>query len=306
MAKNKPSRPANPPMLEFLEPRRLASKAKPLVTIGSLGDSYSDEYRFYPPDRSKAAGWVEQLVNNKRANFGKASAKSRGTPRLQGYANDWALSGATSADLPVQTAGLAQQAAAGQVQFATILIGGNDFLDTLESIADPATAQSLLTATAQTVVTNIETAIGTLLAASPTLKIAVATLPPVSQLPIVQANATDAQSQAVVQAADAAETAVNAALTAFAASSPRLAIADFATASTGFDTGSTFKIGKVKINVTKAGDNPHDLFLADGLHLGTVGQALLANVFINTIDNSFGQTITPLTNQQILKDARLA
>ncbi len=30
--------------------------------IGVLGDSYSDEYQFYPPDRSTAQNWVEILA----------------------------------------------------------------------------------------------------------------------------------------------------------------------------------------------------------------------------------------------------
>jgi lysophospholipase L1-like esterase len=297
---------SSPAEIETLESRRLLSAAHHLVRIGSLGDSYTDEYRFYPPDRSRARGWVEQLVNNKRATFGTPSAKSRGTPRLQGYANDWALSGALSSDLPAQTAGLAQQAAAGEIDYATIFIGGNDFLNTLETLAtNPANAQSALITTAQNIVTNIETAVGTLLTSSANLKVVVTTLPPVSQLPIVAALVTDAESTAVVQAADAAEIQVNSALTAFAASTQRVAIADFAGASAAFGASSTLKIGNTKINTTRPGDNPHDLFLADGLHLGTVGQGLLANVFINTIDTSFGAAILPLTNHQILKDAGL-
>ena len=31
------------------------------VGIGVLGDSYSDEYEFYPPDRPTARSWVEIL-----------------------------------------------------------------------------------------------------------------------------------------------------------------------------------------------------------------------------------------------------
>ena len=33
--------------------------------IGVLGDSYSDEYRFYPPDRSTARNWVEILTETR-------------------------------------------------------------------------------------------------------------------------------------------------------------------------------------------------------------------------------------------------
>src|SRR4051812_47403442 len=38
--------------------------------IGVLGDSYSDEYRFYPPDRSAARNWVEILAEHRGLDFG--------------------------------------------------------------------------------------------------------------------------------------------------------------------------------------------------------------------------------------------
>ncbi len=72
---------------------------------------------------------------------------------------------------------------------ATILIGGNDFLDLLEAAAlDPSTDAATLTAlgtTGQTVVTNIEAAVDTILAASPTVRVVISTLPPVSRLPAI-------------------------------------------------------------------------------------------------------------------------
>jgi hypothetical protein len=292
--------------VERLESRQLLSVSH-LPTFGSLGDSYTDEYHFYPPDRSTAQGWVEQLVHNKLATFGTATDKSRGTPRNKGYANDWALDGATSADLPVQTTGLAGQAAAGTIEYATILIGGNDFLDELELLStDPSNAGPALATTASTLVANIEASVGTLLASSPSLKVAVATLPPVSDIPIVKSLETGTEAVDLVQAADAAEVQVNQAITAFAASNHRIAVADFAGATTSIAAAATFKIGKVTINTVKPSNNPHSLFLKDGLHLGTVGQGLLANVFIHAIDTGFGATIKPLTDKQILVDARLA
>jgi phospholipase/lecithinase/hemolysin len=303
--------------VEPLETRRLAS-ASPKLRVAVLGDSYSDEYRFYPPDRSHAQNWVQQLAHNDRVSFGTFSTRSRGTPRNQGYADDWALSGATSSDLPAQTAGVAAQAAAGQIDVATILIGGNDFLDLLESDAsDPAaaaaTAPAALAATAQTVIANIESSVTTLLTASPTLRVAVATLPPVSQLPIVaeaeqlaSLSGQGSAAAALVAAADAAEVQVNAALTAFAATNARLAIADFATAATTAFATPTYTIGHFKIDTTTPGDGPRHLFLADGIHPGTVAQGLLANTFIAAIDTQFHLSVKPLTTRQIAVDAGLA
>jgi hypothetical protein len=303
--------------VELLEARRLAS-ASHLLRVGVLGDSYSDEYRFYPPDRSHAQNWVQQLAANERVSFGAFSTRSRGTPRNQGYANDWALSSATSSDLPAQTAGVAAQAAAGQIDVATILIGGDDFLDLLDAdVTDlataAATAPAALAATAQAVVANIEASVTTLLASSPTVRVAVATLPPVSQLPIIAEAETfetltgqGPAAAALVAAADAAEAQVNAALTAFAATNGRVAIADFAAAASAAFATATYAIGRFKIDTTTPGDGPRHLFLADGIHPGTVAQALLANTFITAIDTRFGLSVKPLTIRQVVVDAHLA
>ena len=35
--------------------------------VGVMGDSYSDEYQFYPPDRSTARNWVEILAATRGA-----------------------------------------------------------------------------------------------------------------------------------------------------------------------------------------------------------------------------------------------
>ena len=307
------SAPRSATLVEPLEPRRLAAATH--LRIGVLGDSYSDEYRFYPPDRSHAQNWVQQLAENNRASFGTFTTKSRGAPRDQGYADDWALSGATSDDLPAQTAGVAAQAAAGQIDVATVLIGGDDFLGLLESAAlDPAADASTLTAitaAAGSVVANIETSVDTILAASPTVRVVIATLPPVSELPLIADAETVASaaglsgSVALVTAADAAEVQVNAAIKAFAATSARLAVADFAAAAAAF-ASPTYKVGHVTLSTTAPGDGPKHLFLADGIHPGTVGQAVLANTFVQAIDAGSGEKIKPLTNQQILVDAHLA
>src|SRR3954468_6540448 len=83
--------------------------------IGVLGDSYSDEYQFYPPDRSTARNWVEILAATRRLDFGAFSADRRGEPRNQGYAYNWARSDATTDDLIAagQHTGLAAQVAGG-------------------------------------------------------------------------------------------------------------------------------------------------------------------------------------------------
>src|SRR5437764_3970064 len=105
----------------FLSPHA-AALAGPLGGIGVLGDSYSDEYQFYPPDRSTARNWVEILANARGLNFGRYSVESRGEPRHQGFEFNWARSDATTTDLITsgQHTGLAGQVARGEVGVVVI------------------------------------------------------------------------------------------------------------------------------------------------------------------------------------------
>src|SRR6266496_721500 len=106
-------RPRGPSMpVEALEQRQLLSAT---LSIGALGDSYTDEYQFYAPDRSTAHNYIEQLADDRRLDFGAFSATSRGTPRNEGFAYNWAQSGDTSADMLAdgQLSGLSAQATAG-------------------------------------------------------------------------------------------------------------------------------------------------------------------------------------------------
>ena len=80
------------PGLEPCEPRTLLSTLR----IGSLGDSLTDEYQFYGPDRTAARNWV-QILGTTRADqvdFGTFTTTDRGETRNQGYAQNWARSGA--------------------------------------------------------------------------------------------------------------------------------------------------------------------------------------------------------------------
>ena len=295
---------------EPLEPRRLAAAHRP-VRVGVLGDSYSDEYRFYPPARSHAANWVEQLARHHRANFGQYAARARPASRNQGYADDWAESGATSADLPAQAAGVAAQAAAGKVDVITILIGGNDFLNPLESaavnpFADTTAIADAMPAVAADVVAHLRSALTTIRAAAPAARVVLVTLPPVSALPLVAAGVAAEPSLApVVAAADSAEALVNAGLSALATADPaHVAVADFAAAvATAF--AAPYPLGRATLDPAAAGNSPLDGFTADGVHPGTAVQALLANTIAATTAAAFALNVKPLTPRQILADAHL-
>src|SRR5829696_8124156 len=130
------SRGFRPAVVEALEDRVVLSPAGQVaevhalaatpITVGALGDSYTDEYRSYTPDRALARNWVEILSATRVANCGAFSNAGRGERRNQGFAFNWARSDATSDDVIArQLRGLAGQVAGGQVQYSWVFMGGN-------------------------------------------------------------------------------------------------------------------------------------------------------------------------------------
>src|SRR5436305_4457338 len=121
----------------------LCARAALLTGIGVFGDSLSDEYQFAtdPIDRQAARNYVEQLAAYRGLNFGAFSTISRGEPRLQGYAYDFARSGATTADLGPQVAGLAPLVSSGEVTLGFLTVGSNDFRNLING-GDPFAAAS--------------------------------------------------------------------------------------------------------------------------------------------------------------------
>src|SRR3954470_2392842 len=149
--------------------------------IGVLGDSYSDEYQFYPPDRSTARNWVEILATTRGLDFGQFAPASRGEPRNQGYAFNWARSDATTDDMirTGQHTGLAAQVARGEVGIVLVFIGGNDFINAMKR-PDPMRAAG---DTLSGAMHNHRLAVRTILDASPRVKLVLVTLPDIRNLP---------------------------------------------------------------------------------------------------------------------------
>ena len=282
------------------------------LTVGALGDSYTDEYRFYPPDLSQARNWVEILAATRAVDFGKFITRSRGEPRNQGFAFNWARYDATSSNMiQNQLPGLSAQVAAGQVKYAWIFIGGNDFLDFLRNVQAGsiplAQAPGVLGQVEAQAAANVTTAVDTLLAASPTVQLVVATVPDVSALPIVEQElATLPQAQFLVIDTSQALGRYNATIQALTASDPRLALVDLASqaAQLTLVSAGSVPFGGRTINLATPGDNYHDFFLADGLHIGTVGQGIIANDFLDAIDAHFGARVAPLSAKQVVSFAR--
>jgi phospholipase/lecithinase/hemolysin len=298
--------PSQRAVAEPLESRRLFAAAVPIVGIGVIGDSLADEYQFYPPDRSTARNFVEQLALDRGLNFGgfDSDGASRGEPRNAGYAFNWARDGATTSDIVSQGqhTGLAAQVAANEVNYAWVTGGGNDVLN-LASAEDPAAAVATL---GQTLLANGQTILATLRAANQDLRIVIATVPRLSGLPAVKgAVAGGLVPQSLVDSADAAIDQINAQIRQIAKADKRVALADVAKLLQQVTSKKRLKLGKVTIDRETASDDSHSLFLEDGAHPGTLAQGLLANVFLKAMRRDFNVKVKPLSNTEILANAGL-
>ncbi len=302
-----------PMSLDTLEQRLVMNGHVPSahgpVTVGALGDSYTDEYKFYPV-QNHARNWVEQLATSRKVSFGPLSNASRGEPRNQGYAQDWARADATSSGMIAnQLPGLTQQVAAGKVAYASIFIGGNDFLHYLQgTVANPPTSPAVvkgqLNQIAQTVGHNIQTAVTTLLAANNQVKVVVATIPSLSTIPLAKVLASSPQGQALIAGVDQALSAINAGIRAAAGATDRVAVSDLAAQATQLGSaGASAPFDGTTITLTTASNDYHSFFLADGLHVGSVAQGVIANSFINAIDTKFGAHVSPFTQHEIVANA---
>ena len=268
--------------------------------IGVLGDSYSDEYQFYSPDRMTSRNWVEILAATRGLNFGQFSTVSRGQPRNQGYEFNWAQSDATTEDVLAagQHTGLAAQVAAGKVSVVVIFVGGNDFIHALAS-ADPATALDDILPRA---LANYRVALETILNASPQVKVVAVTVPDIRDLPMIRVAVRDrGLPVALLDRYSTALKAYNAQIRSLAWIQPRVAVADFdmaAKIANRFSLDHAL-IGGRRLDRIQSGNDLDHLFLADQRHFGTMGQGLMAQMVVNAIDTKFAATIAPLSDRDI-------
>jgi phospholipase/lecithinase/hemolysin len=282
-----------------------AALADSLGGIGVLGDSYSDEYQFYPPDLSTARNWVEILATTRGLDFGRFDAGGRGEPRNQGHAFNWARSGATTEDLirTGQHTGLAAQVARGEVGLVVVFIGGNDFINALNG-PDPAAA---LGAAMPRALENHRTAVRTILAASPRAKLVLVTLPDIRHLPEFDGPLRGGRlSAALADTCTGAIGRYNAQIRSFAASDPRIALMDLdlsTRAVTLLSREYVLAAGR-RLERHRPANALDCFFLADGRHPGTLGQGLIACMFIQVVNTKFAADISPLEPRELLAVAR--
>jgi hypothetical protein len=286
--------------VEKLDARRLfAVTPATNLGIGFLGDSYTDEYQFYPI-RDTAKNYVELLAQQRGLNFGSFSATDDNAVGHHGYAYNWAISGATSSEMITQELpGLVKEVHAHKVRIVYMFIGGNDFnalLTSSDPLATLGTLQSSVTA-------NIEKAANAIMAASGGAHVFIANLPDISLLPQGQAALADGVPAFALNYVDSTEHSINSALASYAAAHSRVMVANLSGLFSNLLSNGSFTIDGHKISGTQDGDVPTDAFLADDTHPGTILQAEMANLFIRTVDSGLGLTIPVFSNKQILDAA---
>lgn len=284
----------------LLTPRATALADEPRG-IGVLGDSYSDEYQFYSPDRSTARNWVEILVATRGLDFGDFSEDSRGEPRNQGYEYNWARSDATTVDLIAsgQHTGLAAQVARGEVGLVFIFIGGNDFINALRS--DDPTAE--LGVALSQALSHYRTAVETILAASPDVKLVLATLPDIRDLPEFAEPLREGRiPRDVADTFTAAIWRYNTQIRLMSANELRIALIDLdltVRAATLVSREFTL-VGRRRLDLQHSANDLDHFFLADVRHPGTLAQGILARRSVHAVNAKFGAGIAPLGDREVL------
>ncbi len=266
--------------------------------IGAMGSSTTDEYQFSPLHPT-ARNWVEILAATRAWNFGGFTTVSRGEPRLQGYEYNWARVGATTGGLLAQGqhTGLAAQVASGDVTLAFLWIGTNDFRNVLNAPVPPA---SLPPTVVPNAVANFTTALNTVLAADPNVRVVVATTYDEAVLPYVRKRREAGQlTQALIDQVSQGIRDYNARITAIANANSRVAVTDLFGLFEDIMAPAQYSFGGLLLDRMNSGARP-DQFYVDDLHPGTIGQGLIANAFLDTIDARFGAGVPRLSDAEIL------
>ncbi len=284
--------------------------------IGAIGDSLTDEYQFADGgNHSAGRNWLEQLATYRHLNFGSFSSSSRGEPRNAGYEYNWSRAGATSSNMIDQNqhTGVANQVNSGNVTLVCLMVGNNDLAKEWGTVVTnyqniyvggPAVWQPVV----DTLVNNVKTAVNTILAANPNVKMVIGTAPDVELTPVIRTLFTDPARRQYVSDAFAAynqriETEVH------NIAPDRIAIADVYGVSLDvlakLKAGQNYTVGGYTIDLNADGNDPNKIILGDHIHPGTIMQGLVANEFIKAM-NELGANVSLFSENEILNHAGVA
>lgn len=271
------------------------------ITLGTMGDSGTDEYK--ADDNRAGLVWLEQLVRCRDVYVGDWSSSSRGEPRRAGYEYCWARSSATATGdnsfaLPKQWVGLANQVRTCAIEYVFLGIGANDFgftsgIGQYDAIARGNLAGDELDVFIDSVVARIELATDVVSAAGD-VRMVIGWIGDFSATPAARGwYPSETQRLRVTEA-------VNRASERLLAMAGRRGLPAISLSGLG---DIAVEVGGITINMAGASDNPRDCFLSDGVHLGTIMEGLVANMFIEAINRAYDANMAPLSDQEILANA---
>jgi hypothetical protein len=283
-------------------PSHPMARSSILDGVGVIGDSISDEYRYYAPDRASARNWVEILAETRGFSFGGPLIGAEGRDRR--FAHNWSQSGATTASLISfgQEAELAARVAGGAaINLAAVTIGTNDFADVLFSSRSVAAMESAL----ERASSNFAAILNSLLNIGPSLRIAAFTAVDLRSSPLLRGIiGTGLIAPSMVDAYAAAIAVFNARMIGLIADHSSRAVAvDINDLLAGIVEAGRYVIADWEINRVVASNDPRHLFLADGFHTGTIGQCLVANRFLEAIDRGFDARMPLLGDEEMVRFA---
>jgi lysophospholipase L1-like esterase len=282
-----------------------------LKGIGVIGDSQSDEYSADDNRGSNYQGytlnWVEQLAQNKHIDFGKWQYWEE--PRREGYAYDFARSGATTESMieSSQHTGLAEYVKQGKVNVVVIYIGANDFAPNstatgYQAIYDGDVTSAALSRKENDIVANITTAIDVIQKAGD-VHILLINIPDWGRNPGIQlAFPFPSQRQSVTDAIVETNRLID-----LAASQRGVPYGDPGVFLDNIprDSSGNVTVAGVRLSAYIPNNDPKSVFLDDGIHLGTVMNGLFANYIASALNSNFGTRIRLFGDTELLRTAGL-
>ena len=288
-----------------------------LDKLGAMGDSLTDEY-WDSGVSTYASNWVSILAQFRGIDVGPTAAQagtnSWGSPRNRGYEYNWALSGATSAELLAegQQTGLAAQAGSDGVSNAVLDIGANDFnaaSTAYQAIYFGEWSSAEIKSYVNQTVSNVETALAAAKGAGISIVLGNVIDPGIT--PVVDEYFPNPASRQLVTKAIQS---VNEGLKNLAQKyqAPLMDWYGLEVAVFGSNTSlrSTILVGNVAMNLRGIDPGPPrwaptNAFVSDGFHPNTVVQELLANLVLQAFDSSHNDNVALFSEREILSQASI-
>lgn len=272
--------------------------------VGIVGDSLSDEYRFFAPDRVTARNWVEILASTRGFHFGDRTDTGRRGAEDRRFAYNWSQSGATTTSLLArgQHTGLAAQVTEGAaVNLVAVTVGTNDFADVLFRSRSVPAMESVLEGASS----NLATILDALLRINRELRLAVFTAADLRSSPLLRAALrsglipaplSDAYGRAIVAFNDRLRDLAT-------GQEHRLVVVDINQLLIDVVMARRYAVGSLELDRVNGGNAAQHLFLSDGFHPGTIGQCLIANEFLVAINSRFDAGVPLLGGDEMVRIA---